>query len=89
MAPRIFRLGSLIGTNCVERDVGKHWIGSYWLLTSSTARPCTLRTWGRRDGQLLFVAIGALREADRSKKVVGAAERCGAWEWRLFRIRHI
>ncbi len=34
------RLGSLVGTNCVKRDVGEHWVGFYFAsFTSSTARP--------------------------------------------------
>jgi hypothetical protein len=70
------RLGSLIGTNCVKRDVGKHLdreLLSFFYVQHGTALVRTALGAGAM-GQLLFVAVGALREADRGKKVVGAAE---------------
>src|SRR5208282_6846088 len=70
------RLWSLVGTHCVEHDVGKHLDGEllgFFYVQHGTALVRSALGAGAM-GQLLFVAVGALRDPDRSEKVVGAAE---------------
>ena len=84
------RLGSLIGTNCVERDVGKHldWeLLGFFYVQHGTALVRSALGAGAM-GQLLFVAVGAFRETHSGQEIVRAAEGSTARGVAPFRIRH-
>jgi hypothetical protein len=84
------RLGSLIGTNGVKRDVGKH-RGCDLLLFLHIEHGAALvlaALGAGLMGQLFFVAIGALRESGSGKKVVRTAKGGAARGMAPFRIRH-
>ena len=88
--PPDLRFGSLIGTNCVERDVGEHWGCDLLLfLHCEHGAALVLAALGAGlMGQLFFVAIGALRESGGGKKVVSTAVGGAARGVAPFRIRH-
>jgi hypothetical protein len=74
-SPLDLRLGSLIGANGVKRDVSEHrgWNLLLFLdFEHSAAFVCPTLGAGAM-GQLLFVAVGTLREPGSGKKVVSTA----------------
>jgi hypothetical protein len=68
-------LGSLVGTNGVKRDVGEHRGWNLLLFLDFEHRTALVRSalGAGAVGQLLFMAVGALRQPDRRKKVVSTA----------------
>jgi hypothetical protein len=70
------RLGSLVSTNGVKRDIGEHGVRDLlcFLYIEHGAALIRSALGAGAMGQLFFVTVGALGEAGRGKKVVRAAE---------------
>ena len=74
-SPPDLGLRSLVGTNGVKRNVGEHWVWDLLLrlhFKHGAAFVCPTLGAGLM-GELLFVAVGALRKPGSRKKVVSTA----------------
>ena len=79
--PANLRLGSLVGTKCVQRDVNQHGEASLlglFLDVEHGAALISAALGAGVVGQLLLVTAGALGEAGGRQEVVGAAQRSAA-----------